>query len=54
MPPAIVAERPDTPDAMLLIDELQTHLESLSAREPAWVQRRATDQGRRGLLRVAG
>lgn len=25
----ITAERPDTPDALLLIDELQTHLESL-------------------------
>jgi hypothetical protein len=24
----IIAERPDTPDAPLLIDELQTHLES--------------------------
>ena len=24
----ITAERPDTPDALLLIDELQTHLES--------------------------
>ena len=27
-PPTITPERPDTPDAMLLIDELQTHLES--------------------------
>ena len=27
-PPTITRERPDTPDAMLLIDELQTHLES--------------------------
>src|SRR4029078_11503049 len=26
--PVITAERPDTPDAMLLISELQTHLES--------------------------
>ena len=28
MPVAITAERPDTPEALLLIDELQTHLES--------------------------
>ena len=28
MPTAIVPERPDTPDAHRLIDELQTHLES--------------------------
>lgn len=28
MPALIAAERPDTPDAMQLIDELQTHLES--------------------------
>ena len=28
MPATITAERPDTPDALLLIDELQTHLES--------------------------
>jgi ribosomal protein S18 acetylase RimI-like enzyme len=28
MPVTIVAERPDTPDAIQLIDELQTHLES--------------------------
>ena len=26
--PTITAERPDTPDAVRLIDELQTHLES--------------------------
>ncbi len=29
MPATITAERPDTPEAMLLISELQTHLESL-------------------------
>ena len=28
MPAVITAERPDTPDALLLINELQTHLES--------------------------
>ena len=28
----IAAERPDTPDALLLIDELQTHLESSTRR----------------------
>lgn len=28
MPVVLAAERPDTPDAMRLIDELQTHLES--------------------------
>ena len=28
MPAFITAERPDTPDALLLINELQTHLES--------------------------
>ena len=28
MPATIAAERPDTPDALRLIDELQTHLES--------------------------
>jgi len=28
MPAVITAERPDSPDAKLLIDELQTHLES--------------------------
>ena len=28
MPAVITAERPDTPDAITLIDELQTHLES--------------------------
>ena len=28
VPATITAERPDTPDALLLIDELQTHLES--------------------------
>src|SRR5262245_16834317 len=28
MQPAIAPERPDTPDAVRLIDELQTHLES--------------------------
>ncbi len=28
MPVVIAAERPDTPDAIALIDELQTHLES--------------------------
>ncbi|MGH7317862.1 MAG: hypothetical protein ACREJS_16570 [Candidatus Rokuibacteriota bacterium] len=28
MPTVITAERPDTPDAVLLINELQTHRES--------------------------
>ena len=28
MPAVITAERPDAPDALLLITELQTHLES--------------------------
>jgi hypothetical protein len=33
MPLTVAGERPDAPDAMLLIDELQTHLESFSPPE---------------------
>lgn len=33
MPAVIIAERPDTPDAVALVDELETHLASLYPRE---------------------
>ncbi len=51
----ITAERPDTPDALLLIDELQTHLESLYPPESrhGFSVERLIREGR-GVLRVAG
>ena len=51
----VTAERPDTPDAVLLIDELQTLWGVVRpAGEPARVERGAIDQGRRGVFRGAG
>jgi GNAT superfamily N-acetyltransferase len=57
MPPVITAERPDTPDAVLLIGELQTHLESFyppESRHGFSVERLIADGVDFFVLRVDG
>ena len=57
MPAVITAERPDTPDALLLINELQTHLESFyppESRHGFSVERLITESVAFFVLRTDG
>src|SRR3954452_9968006 len=57
MPPTIIPERPDSPNAIALITELQTHLESFyppESRHGLSVEKLLTEGGAFFVLRDAG